>query len=617
MAVDPPVRAPLPQPMPHLDGALSEILGAEGAIGCVFQPIVGLSTGEIAGYEVLTRLDPARIPLPGITGPLELLALARSTGRLLECDLRLQRAAIEGLARHVDATRAWFAINVDPRGVDDPAFTTCATRALLAENGVATERIVVELADVGATERVDRLAAVVRECAEQGFRVALDDLGSGDASLLGVVRIRPQLVKIDAEMIRGVDRDPLRANLLQAIADFGRRSNVTVVAEGIETEGELAVVIRAGVQLAQGHLLGHPTAAPDALSAEVRALVRSTAARIDRATFRSARRQSVGSLDIAHPALRARMTCEQFDALLRDDPSRSAYAVIDERQRTVGLVTRESFFEKTSGPFGFAFHAGKSIAAIMDRQPLRIEAATSVDAASRLATARDHHAFNHPIVVESDGRYVGLISMQTLLRVVTELEIRHATYASPLTGLPGNVVIDSEIRRALETGRKGGTAFVYVDIDNFKALNDAYGFAAGDDVLRLLAELLRETFDPLGEDVLVGHVGGDDFVVIAPEASVDAACARLGTEFDVRVRGFYAPEDLARGGIASTDRRGHLHFFPVAALSIAIVVEHDLVNQELHEVARMAADLKRLAKLEAAYDPRSRCVRNRRSGAAR
>lgn len=603
----------LPQPMPPSDSHLSEVLTSSSALGCAFQPIVSLATGEVAGYEVLARVASTVDGTASMHGPTELIEQAHAAGRLLECDRRLRTVAIERMARHVEETRAWFALNVDPRVVDDPVFAAGFTRKLLAEHGIPPDRIVLELTESGAAQKADVLAAVVRHYVEQGFRVALDDLGSGYASLLAIVRIRPQIIKIDKEMVRDLDRDPIRTNLIHALAEFGRRSNVVVVAEGIETEEELGVLVRAGVPFGQGYLLGRPMFAPEPLAASVRDLIRTTAARIDRSKFGSARRQSVGSLDITHPALFPSMTCDEFDALLREQPNRSAYAVIDSNQRTLGLVTRESFFEKTSGPFGFAFHARKSVAEIMERQPLRIEAATSVHAASRLATSRMHHSVNHPIVVESDGRYVGLLSMQALLEVVTELEIRHATYASPLTGLPGNVVIDSEIRRTLESGRQDVSAFVYVDIDNFKALNDAYGFAAGDDVLRLLAELLREIFEPLGDDVLVGHVGGDDFVVVAPVAHAEAACERLGEEFDERVRAFYAPADLARGGIAAADRRGNMHFFPIAALSMALVVEQDLVHHELHEVAKLAAELKKLAKLEASENPRSRVVRNRRS----
>lgn len=606
------MSAGVPKPMPHLERGLAELLASPSALGCAFQPIVNLASGEVAGYEVLSRLAFHASRGLAVEGPMQMIELAHATGRLLECDRRMRSVAVESVARHVDATSAWFALNVDPRVVDDETFTSGFTRALLEHHGIPSDRIVLELTETGAAQKHDLLASVVRHYADQGFRVALDDVGSGYASLTAIVRMRPHMIKIDKEMVRDVHRDSIRANLVRALAEFGRRSNVLVVAEGIESEEELAVVVRAGVTLGQGYLLGRPSPVPQVLPTEMRDLVRRTASRVNRSDLRNARRQTVGSLDIAHPTLGPDMTCEQFDALLREDPVRSAYAVIDDHQRTLGLVTRDAFFEKTSGPFGFAFHATKSITAIMERHPLRIDVGTSVDAASRLATSRPHGSVNHPVVVESTGRYVGLLSMQALLEVVTALEIRHATYASPLTGLPGNVVIDSEIRRALESGGREPTAFVYVDIDNFKALNDAYGFAAGDDVLRLLADLMREIFEPIGEEVLVGHVGGDDFVVVAPDGAVDAACTRLGSEFDLRVRGFYAPKDLERGGIESVDRRGNPHFFPIAALSMAVVVEHDLLHQDLHDVARVAAELKRLAKLDAARDPSSRFVRNRR-----
>jgi len=112
---------------------------------------------------------------------------------------------------------------------------------------------------------------------------------------------------------------------------------------------------------------------------------------------------------------------------------------------------------------------------------------------------------------------------------------------------------------------------------------------------------------------LVGHVGGDDFVVVAPEEGIEASATILCERFDRLVRRFYAPMDLARAGIEAKDRRGVVHFYPIAALSVGIVLEDDLPVPEVREVARVAAELKKFAKLEGHRDPRSRWVKNRRA----
>jgi GGDEF domain-containing protein len=260
------------------------------------------------------------------------------------------------------------------------------------------------------------------------------------------------------------------------------------------------------------------------------------------------------------------------------------------------------------------------VADVMDRHPLRVDEAVPVHQVSQLATSRPHETVQDPVLVERGGRYAGIVTTQALLSTVTELEIRHATYASPLTGLPGNVVIEGEIRRALDHATDAAPGvIVYVDIDNFKAFNDVYGFAAGDDVIRLVAEVLQEVFVHPTEDVFVGHVGGDDFVLVVPgDGRVEERCEQVGAMFDARVRRFYGPSDLARGGIVTCDRRGVESFFPIATLSVAIVSAFHSPGGEVHEVARVAAELKRHAKTLARETPApsSRVVRDRRASSS-
>src|SRR5262249_48164224 len=154
----------------------------------------------------------------------------------------------------------------------------------------------------------------------------------------------------------------------------------------------------------------------------------------------------------------------------------------------------------------------------------------------------DEDRIYDPVLVERAGRYVGLVQVHTLLSATTELEIEHARYASPLTGLPGNVIIEHEMLAALDAARRGTpAAIVHADLDNFKSYNDVYGFAAGDAVIRLVAELLGQVFASCSEDLFLGHIGGDDFVVILPaKQDVEAACAEVARRFDERVPAYYS-----------------------------------------------------------------------------
>src|SRR5437762_6023361 len=138
---------------------------------------------------------------------------------------------------------------------------------------------------------------------------------------------------------------------------------------------------------------------------------------------------------------------------------------------------------------------------------------------------------------------------------------------NPLSGLPGNPTITEELDARLARGED--FALLYVDIDRFKEFNDHYGFTRGDRVITMLAEILVNV---AGTDLrFVGHIGGDDFVILARTEEAEALAEAITQRFDDRIRSLYDAPDRARGWIEAHDRRGRLRHFPFATVSIGIV----------------------------------------------
>lgn len=166
---------------------------------------------------------------------------------------------------------------------------------------------------------------------------------------------------------------------------------------------------------------------------------------------------------------------------------------------------------------------------------------------------------------------------------------------NPLSGLPGNVLVAEEMKYRLR--RAEPFAMLHVDLDNFKAFNDTYGFARGDRVIKLLAEVLVETVQSHGTGTdFVGHIGGDDFVVLTTPEAVDTVCTSLLGIFDERVRTLYDPQDLERGFLQGTDRHGVPRQFPIISLSIGGATNLNVTFQDHEEMSRVAADMKHFAK---------------------
>jgi diguanylate cyclase (GGDEF)-like protein len=178
---------------------------------------------------------------------------------------------------------------------------------------------------------------------------------------------------------------------------------------------------------------------------------------------------------------------------------------------------------------------------------------------------------NNQIRLEADEYISHPYDARLLLEKVTKhiRRIRRYVNASPLTGLPGNPVVEEEIRRCLHNGEK--IAVAYLDIDYFKSYNDAYGWLAGDRVIRKTSGIILEvTEQNCGGDCLVGHLGGDDFILIMPPELAESICQQLIREFDQRIPAVYSQEDRHRGYILGKDRQGNLYCFPLMTISIAV-----------------------------------------------
>jgi PleD family two-component response regulator len=163
---------------------------------------------------------------------------------------------------------------------------------------------------------------------------------------------------------------------------------------------------------------------------------------------------------------------------------------------------------------------------------------------------------------------------------------------NPLSGLPGNPTITEEIEARL--ARSDDFALLYVDIDRFKEFNDHYGFTRGDRVITMLAEILVHV---AGSDQrFVGHIGGDDFVILARTEEAEALAEGITRGFDEAIRALYDPPDRARGWIEAHDRRGRLRHFPFATVSIGIVNIPPGRFDGAIAAARAAAEVKEVAK---------------------
>jgi diguanylate cyclase (GGDEF)-like protein len=167
--------------------------------------------------------------------------------------------------------------------------------------------------------------------------------------------------------------------------------------------------------------------------------------------------------------------------------------------------------------------------------------------------------------------------------------------ANPLTGLPGNISIESELARRVSAGER--FIFMYLDIDNFKAFNDFYGYQKGDQVLRLTALILQRVVEEAGEaGDFVGHVGGDDFVLILSAERATEVGEEILRRFDDEIPSLYSKTDRARGYIQVLNRKGELERYPLMTLTVAAISNENRSFVHIAQLSDVAAELKHFGK---------------------
>lgn len=166
---------------------------------------------------------------------------------------------------------------------------------------------------------------------------------------------------------------------------------------------------------------------------------------------------------------------------------------------------------------------------------------------------------------------------------------------SPLTGLPGNVQINSELKKHLLNNDE--FSILYLDLDNFKAYNDVYGFLKGDEIIEFTAETICKCLhSAYNENVFIGHIGGDDFVGIIPDLHCDKVCQQILATFDAKSLKFFTQEDREKGYIEVANRKGIIEQFPLTSLSIGVVVADVGRFHNILEIGEVGAQVKHAAK---------------------
>lgn len=239
--------------------ALQEIIAGR-KLNALFQPIMDLKNAEFLGFEGLIR-GPADSPLHS---PIKLFAAALQQGLSLEVEMLARQIVLESFSKQKLPGKLF--LNISPETLTHPSFKNGQTLKYMHSLDIDPACVVMELTENQPTYDFDAMRSALLHYRAMGFQTAIDDLGEGFSSLRLWSELRPEFIKIDMHFVQGVDHDPVKLQFLKSIQQIAESCGTRVIAEGIETEGELRVVKDLGIALGQGYFIARPNHTPPLLA---------------------------------------------------------------------------------------------------------------------------------------------------------------------------------------------------------------------------------------------------------------------------------------------------------------------------------------------------------------
>lgn len=559
------------------------------ALHVVFQPIVDLHECSIYGHEALVRGPEGS----SWATPEALFAQARVENLSIDLEIECVRLAMTAWSEGRGQGRLFINLSAHAlisalRGAGRQHLIDTARQA-----GLSGSAIVIELTEHEHVRSIDALLQAAEVLRRAGIGLALDDFGDGRSSLRLWSELRPDIVKIDRYFTQGLAHKGDKLQTFRALLQIAETFDTRLVAEGIELEDELRILRDLGIRFGQGWLLGLPQPAAAASPSKAAcAVLRGREVSVFPVLRRAVRNElTAAHLMIEAPVIDPRTTHNEVYERLAGLDHVPVLAIVDDG-RPVGLLNLQQFVARFAKPFFREVYGKHPATVFANLSPHCVDVSTPIEALTSILMSEDQRYLTDGFVVTESGRYVGIGTGERLVRAVTEARIEAARHANPLTFLPGNIPISDHIERLLDAG--SDFAAVYADLNHFKPFNDYYGYWRGDEMIRLAASTISSHSDPRRD--FVGHVGGDDFVVLFQSSDWLERCQAIVEAFNAASARLYDAQARAQGGIRVEDRYGQIRHHPFVTLALGILPVRPGQFRRSEDVASAAAAAKRQAK---------------------
>ncbi|KAA0216261.1 MAG: EAL domain-containing protein [Leptolyngbya sp. PLA3] len=492
-------------------------------LASVFQPIVDMRSGEVAGHEVLTR------PLPdsGFQNADELFSAAETTGMNWEVEAVARQMAMQAAGNWRPGTLLF--LNSSPEVIAHPRFAPQILNDLRAVGKLTPTRIVLEITERCRDREFETLPDSIDMLRETGFQIAIDDVGAGTSGLNRIMTLRPGWLKLDRELVDGIDQDKIRQHMVRFLVYFGRLSAIRVIGEGIERREELDTLIELGVGYGQGYLLGRPGEPVERISPELARHIRSRASKSIHVQDQVPERERARVLARHAPVTEATARVCEVATMLLHDLDHPGCIVVD-GGCFVGWCDRDAVLRAASDG-----RASLAVSYLVGSNRAAVEASTPLADALDLAASRTENRVGSPLVVLDDDRVVGIIPISDLLKAASEACRSSQSRATSIAGVPGRVRTDLHLREMLEsTLPDRHHDITFVDLRSFAEYNHRFGYELGDQLIQQLVGQIRSVLLRNIDEAFLGHVRDDQFIISSPHGMLDANLGAFLARFEER-----------------------------------------------------------------------------------
>jgi diguanylate cyclase (GGDEF)-like protein len=576
----------------------------------VFHPIVHVHTGHLFGVEAW---------FSGFTGDnfeirTDLFDTAREKGLRHQVDLFLQQRILTRFLPFRKENRFRLFLRLDHRICLSPDYHLGSILSMIEHSGLVPADICFVLRvdpDVIMDEQVIHILDRYRS---QGFRIALSgyDIRSQGIQLLD--RTAPDYMILHRDLYRDFRENAKTRQILSFMITYSHLMGCRVIAGEVQTEAEFIQCRELGCDLIQGDVIQPPGHGLDTIKScydTIRQIIRR-----DRRNHDD-KHSSLTAGEITHlePISFDCTVVHVFDQF-RTNPDTSFFPVIDPNGDPLGIIRETAFKQYIFSKFGRQLLENPSFGKDISRFVARIPVADVHASLETLIEIYTRFNNNEGLIMVDNLKYVGVLSTNSLLKLINEKNLTQARDQNPLTQLPGNNLIHEYLSSSL-SDEQADYHLIYFDFNNFKAFNDRYGFRSGDRVILMFAELLKKT--AFSENRFVGHVGGDDFFMGIRNSTYETVADQmvsLAREFKKNVESFYDFDTVKKGFLLAMDREGKKRNLPLMTVSVAILelTAGDKKGLTVEDMANMLAGLKKKAKRSDAGIASTRALNRQKSG---